>query len=168
MEEAELLKERLQAITDKRKLQEEITQKRHTVEEEKLKHQHLKKKALREKWLLDGLNTFTPKELEEMQNQNQEDQQQMKELEQSILRLEKEIEDLEKKELTISAKEKTILKRLKSVERTTEDIIKSVKVERIETKQGMFTQSMAFKISSAKHRQDQLYILTDYCLHRAS
>uniref|UniRef100_A0A6J0SIZ0 Palmdelphin n=2 Tax=Pogona vitticeps TaxID=103695 RepID=A0A6J0SIZ0_9SAUR len=135
MEEAELLKERLQAITDKRRLQEEITQKRHTVEEEKLKHQHLKKKALREKWLLDGLNTFTPKEREEMQNQNQEDQQQMNELEENILRLEKEIEDLEKKELTISAKEKAILKTLKSVERTTEDIIKSVKVERIETRQ---------------------------------
>ncbi|KAJ7332498.1 hypothetical protein JRQ81_014678 [Phrynocephalus forsythii] len=135
MEEAELLKERLQAITGKRKLQEEITQKRHTVEEEKLKHQHLKKKALREKWLLDGLNTFTPKEREEMQNQNQEDQQQMNELEQNILRLEKEIEDLEKKELSISVKEKTILKKLKSVERTTEDIIKSVKVEQVETRQ---------------------------------
>ncbi|XP_060629921.2 palmdelphin [Anolis sagrei] len=135
MEEAELLKERLQAITDKRKLQEEITQKRLKVEEEKLRHQHLKKKALREKWLWDGLNTFSPKEQEEMQKQSQEDQQQMSELEENILRLEKEIEDLEKEELTISAKEKSILKKLKSVERTTEDIIKSVKVERIETRE---------------------------------
>ncbi|XP_042320795.1 palmdelphin [Sceloporus undulatus] len=135
MEEAELLKERLQAITDKRKLQEEITQKRLKVEEEKLKHQHLKKKALREKWLWDGLNTFTPKEQEEMQNQSREDQQRMSELEQNILRLEEEIENLEKEELTISAKEKAILKKLKSVERTTEDIIKSVKVERVETKE---------------------------------
>ncbi|XP_044288554.1 palmdelphin isoform X1 [Varanus komodoensis] len=132
MEEADLLKERLQAITDKRKLQEEITQKRLKVEEEKLKHQHLKKKALREKWLWDGLNTFTPKEQEEMQNQNREDEQQMLELEQNILRLEKEIEDLEQEELTISIKEKAILKKLKSVERTTEDIIKAVKVEKVE------------------------------------
>ncbi|XP_061489680.1 palmdelphin [Rhineura floridana] len=135
MEEAELLKERFQAITDKRKLQEEITQKRLKVEEEKLKHQHLKKKALREKWLWDGLNTLTSKEQEEMQNQNREDQRRMNELEQNILRLEKEIEDLEKEELTISAKEKAILKKLKSVERTTEDIIKSVKMERVETKE---------------------------------
>ncbi|XP_077189116.1 palmdelphin isoform X2 [Paroedura picta] len=135
MEEAELLKERFQAITDKRKLQEEITQKRLKIEEEKLKHQHLKKKALREKWLWDGLNTLTAKEREEMQNQNQEDQERMNELEQNILRLEKEIEDLEKEELMISAKEKAILKKLKSVERTAEDIIKSVKVEKVEARE---------------------------------
>ncbi|XP_007422042.1 palmdelphin isoform X2 [Python bivittatus] len=133
MEEEELLKERFQAITDKRKLQEEITQRRLKVEEEKLKHQHLKKKALREKWLWDGLSTLTPEEQEELQNQHREDQHQINKLEQNIRRLEKEIEDIEKEELTISAKEKAILKKLKSVERTTEDIIKSVKVERIET-----------------------------------
>ncbi|XP_074044345.1 palmdelphin isoform X2 [Macrotis lagotis] len=130
MEETELVKERLQAITDKRKLQEEISQKRLKVEEEKLKHQHLKKKALREKWLLDGINNG--KEQEEMQKQNQRDQHQTKVLEQSILRLEKEIEELEKAELKISAHEEAILKKLKSVERTAEDIIKSVKVEKTE------------------------------------
>ncbi|XP_054240181.1 palmdelphin [Indicator indicator] len=130
MEEAELLKERFQAITDKRKLQEEITQKRLKVEEEKMKHQHLKKKALREKWLLDGLSSLTPKEQEEMQKQNWEDQQRTHELEQDILRLEKEIEALEKEEMEVSTKEEAILKKLKSVEKTTEDIIKSVKTEK--------------------------------------
>ncbi|XP_027527601.1 palmdelphin [Neopelma chrysocephalum] len=130
MEEAELLKERFQAITDKRKLQEEITQKRLKVEEEKMKHQHLKKKALREKWLLDGLSSMTPKEQEEMQKQNQEDQQRTRELEQDIFRLEKEIEALERQEMEVSAKEEAILKKLKSVEKTTEDIIKSVKTEK--------------------------------------
>ncbi|NWX20957.1 PALMD protein, partial [Aegotheles bennettii] len=115
---------------DKRKLQEEITQKRLKVEEEKLKHQHLKKKALREKWLLDGLSSLTPKEQEEMQKQNQEDQQRTHELEQDILRLEKEIEALEREEMEVSAKEAAILKKLKSVEKTTEDIIKSVKTEK--------------------------------------
>ncbi|XP_026710213.1 palmdelphin [Athene cunicularia] len=130
MEEAELLKERFQAITDKRKLQEEITQKRLKVEEEKMKHQHLKKKALREKWLLDGLSSLTPKEQEEMQKQNWEDQQRTHELEQDIFRLEKEIEALEKEEMEVSAKEEAILKKLKSVEKTTEDIIKSVKTEK--------------------------------------
>lgn len=125
-----MLKERLQAITDKRKLQEEIAQKRRKIEEEKLKHQHLKKKALREKWLLDGFSSLTPKEQEEMQKQNQEDQQQTRELEDDIFRLEKEIEALEKEEIKVSAKEEAILKKLKSVEKTTEDIIKSVKTEK--------------------------------------
>ncbi|KFP30148.1 Palmdelphin, partial [Colius striatus] len=130
MEEAELLKERFQAITDKRKLQEEITLKRLKVEEEKMKHQHLKKKAMREKWLLDGLSSLTPKEQEEMQKQNREDQQRTHELEQDIFRLEKEIEALEREEMEVSAKEEAILKKLKSVEKTTEDIIKAVKTEK--------------------------------------
>ncbi|NXA34165.1 PALMD protein, partial [Eudromia elegans] len=82
------------------------------------------KKALREKWLLDGLSSLTPKEQEEMQKQNQDDQQRTRELEQDILRLEKEIEALEKEEMKISANEEAILKKLKSVEKTTEDIIK--------------------------------------------
>lgn len=131
MEEAELVKERLQAITDKRKIQEEISQKRLKIEEEKLNHQHLKKKALREKWLLDGISSG--KEHEEMKKQNQQDQHQIQVLEQSIIRLEKEIQDLEKAELQISTNEEAILKKLKSVERTTEDIIRSVKVEKEET-----------------------------------
>lgn len=44
------------------------------------------KKALREKWLLDGFSSMTPKEEEEMQKQNQEDQQRTRELEQDIFR----------------------------------------------------------------------------------
>ncbi|XP_004471748.1 palmdelphin [Dasypus novemcinctus] len=131
MEEAELVKERLQAITDKRKIQEEISQKRLTIEEEKLKHQYLKKKALREKWLLDGISNG--KEQEEMKKQNQQDQCQIQVLEQSILRLEKEIQDLERAELQISTNEESILRKLKSIEKTTEDIIRSVKVEKEET-----------------------------------
>uniref|UniRef100_A0A250Y2I7 Palmdelphin n=1 Tax=Castor canadensis TaxID=51338 RepID=A0A250Y2I7_CASCN len=131
MEEAELVKGRLQAITDKRKIQEEISQKRLKIEEEKLKHQHLKKKALREKWLLDGVGSG--KEQEEMKKQNQQDQHQIQVLEQSILRLEKDIQGLEKAELQVSASEEAILKKLKSIERTTEDIIRSVKVEKEET-----------------------------------
>ncbi|NXX78282.1 PALMD protein, partial [Urocolius indicus] len=88
------------------------------------------KKAMREKWLLDGLSSLTPKEQEEMQKQNREDQQRTHELEQDIFRLEKEIEALEREEMEVSAKEEAILKKLKSVEKTTEDIIKSVKTEK--------------------------------------
>ncbi|MEQ2192679.1 hypothetical protein XENOCAPTIV_015404, partial [Xenoophorus captivus] len=42
MEEADLLKERLQAITDKRRIQEDIAKKRRQIEEEKLKLQYIK------------------------------------------------------------------------------------------------------------------------------
>ncbi|XP_043941553.1 palmdelphin [Protopterus annectens] len=124
MEEDRLMKERLQAITDKRKLQEEIAQKRLQVEEEKQKLQHIKKKALREKWLLDGLSQTTPE-----QDQTQNDQARSKLLEQDICKLEKEIQSLERQELEISANEETILKKLKAVEKTAEDIIKAVKAE---------------------------------------
>ncbi|XP_036198732.1 palmdelphin isoform X2 [Myotis myotis] len=129
MDEAALLRERLQAITDKRRIQEEISEKRLKIEEEKLQHQHLKKKALRESWLLDGVGGGG-KEQEELKRQNQQDQRQIQALDQSILRLEKEIQDLERAELQISTHEEAILKKLKSVERTTEDIIRSVKVEK--------------------------------------
>ncbi|XP_006000062.1 palmdelphin [Latimeria chalumnae] len=129
MEEAELLKERLQAITDKRKLQEEIAKQRHQVEEEKMKLHHLKKKTLREKWLFDGLTALTSQEQEEMQNKNEKDQQQTKLLEQNIFRLEKEIEYLEKQEMQVSVNEEAILEKLKAVETTPEDIIKAVKIE---------------------------------------
>ncbi|CAH2311427.1 palmdelphin [Pelobates cultripes] len=129
MEEAELMKERLLAITDKRRLQEDIAQRRLTIEEEKLKLHHLKKKSLREKWLLDGLSTMSPEEQEETLRQSQADQKQIKSLELSIVRLEQEIGDLEKEESQLSAKEVRVLQRLKSVERTTEDIIKAVKAE---------------------------------------
>uniref|UniRef100_A0A8C6GJB3 Palmdelphin n=1 Tax=Mus spicilegus TaxID=10103 RepID=A0A8C6GJB3_MUSSI len=87
---------------DKRKIQEEISQKRLKIEEEKLKHQHLKVTHT-----LQTISFFNG-------------------------RLEKEIQDLEKAELQISANEEAILKKLKSIEKTTEDIIRSVKVEKEE------------------------------------
>nr|XP_044994285.1 palmdelphin isoform X3 [Jaculus jaculus] len=136
MEEAELVRGRLQAITDKRKIQEEISQKRLKIEEEKLKHQHLKKKTLREKWLFDGISSG--KDQEEIKKQSQQDQHQIEVLEQSILRLEKEIQDLEKAELQISTNEEAILKKLKSIERTTEDIIRSVKVEKEDNPEALY------------------------------
>ncbi|KAJ8397544.1 hypothetical protein AAFF_G00438200 [Aldrovandia affinis] len=129
MEEAGLLKERFQAITDKRKVQEDIANKRGEVEEEKLKLQYLKKKALREQWLMDGLSIQSAQEQEAMELQAQDSQQQSKVLQSNINRMEKEIEALEKQETTISTNEQLILKRLKEVEKTTEDIIKAVNAD---------------------------------------
>ncbi|KAB5586819.1 hypothetical protein PHYPO_G00005880 [Pangasianodon hypophthalmus] len=124
MEEADLLRERLQAITEKRRIQEDIAKKRREIEEEKLKLQYLKKKALREQWLMDGLSGHNEQEEEAMRAQAQEEQQQAMLLQQQIYRIESEIEDLETEEMNISANEELILKRLKEVERTAEDIIK--------------------------------------------
>ncbi|TSK34843.1 Palmdelphin [Bagarius yarrelli] len=126
MEEADLLRERLQAITEKRRIQEDIAKKRREIEEEKLKLQYLKKKSLREQWLMDGLSVQNEQEEEAVRAQAQEAQQQTMLLQQQIHRIEHEIEDLETEEMNISANEELILKRLKEVERTAEDIIKEV------------------------------------------
>ncbi|KAI3355174.1 hypothetical protein L3Q82_017873 [Scortum barcoo] len=86
MEEADLLKERLQAITDKRKIQENIAKKRRQIEEEKLKLQYIKKKALREQWLMDGLSQQSEEEQEAMRLQAHDEQQQSDQLQSNILR----------------------------------------------------------------------------------
>uniref|UniRef100_A0A3Q3QJU7 Paralemmin-1 n=1 Tax=Monopterus albus TaxID=43700 RepID=A0A3Q3QJU7_MONAL len=82
--------ERLQAIAEKRKKQTEIENKRRQLDDDRRQLQHLKSKALRERWLLDG----APAE-EETQKRLQEDEVKTKLLEQVIFRLEQEIEELE-------------------------------------------------------------------------
>ncbi|XP_051869029.1 palmdelphin isoform X2 [Pristis pectinata] len=129
MEETYLLKERLQAITEKRKIQEKITRQRFEVDEEKLKLKHLKSKTLRERWLLEGVANITPQEQEAIRKQHQEDQHQSKQMEQKILRLEEEIKFLENKEAQISSNEQVLLKKLKATERSTADIIKAAQAE---------------------------------------
>ncbi|XP_034416339.1 palmdelphin-like [Cyclopterus lumpus] len=129
MEEADLLRERLQAITDKRRIQENIAKKRRQIEEEKLKLQYMKKKTLREQWLMDGLSQQSEEEQETMRLQAQDEQQQSDQLQSHIFRIEEEIEALENQELNISANEEVVLKRLKEVERTTEDIIKELNAD---------------------------------------
>ncbi|XP_062325365.1 paralemmin 1b [Osmerus eperlanus] len=82
--------ERLQAISEKRKKQTEIENKRRQLDDDRRQLQHLKSKALRERWLLDG----APEE-EETQRRLHDDEVKTKLLEQNITRLEQEIEDLE-------------------------------------------------------------------------
>uniref|UniRef100_A0A3Q2Y394 Paralemmin-1 n=1 Tax=Hippocampus comes TaxID=109280 RepID=A0A3Q2Y394_HIPCM len=82
--------ERLQVIAEKRKKQTEIENKRRQLDDDRRQLQHLKSKALRERWLLDG----APAE-EETQKRLQEEEVKTKILEQVILRLEEEIEELE-------------------------------------------------------------------------
>ncbi|KAM8823497.1 palmdelphin isoform 6-T6 [Spinachia spinachia] len=129
MEEADLLRERLQAITNKRRIQENIAKKRRLIEEEKLKLQYMKKKALREQWLMDGLSQQSEEEQEALRLQAQDEQHQSDQLQSNIIRIEEEIKALETQELNISANEEVVLKRLKEVEKTSEDIIKALKAD---------------------------------------
>ncbi|XP_040911513.1 palmdelphin-like isoform X2 [Toxotes jaculatrix] len=117
MEECDLLKERLQAITEKHRIQEDIRQKKLELDKEKLKLQHLKKKALREKWLLQDADSLQQQSL-------LSDQQQTKALQLSIHRIETEVELLEREESMISTNESFILSKLKAVEKSPEEIIK--------------------------------------------
>ncbi|XP_069795155.1 palmdelphin isoform X2 [Narcine bancroftii] len=129
MEETYLLKERLHAITEKRKVQEKITAQRFEVDEEKLKLKYLKSKSLRERWLLEGVADMPPHEQEAIRQQHHVDQQQSKQMEQKILRLEEEIKSLENQEAQISYHEQLLLKKLKTTERTIADIIKEAQAE---------------------------------------
>uniref|UniRef100_A0A3P8VH31 Palmdelphin n=1 Tax=Cynoglossus semilaevis TaxID=244447 RepID=A0A3P8VH31_CYNSE len=124
MEEADLLKERLQIITEKRRIQEDIAKKRREIEEEKLKLQYIKKKAVREQWLMDGLTQQSEQEQEAMRLQAQDEQRQSDMLQSNIIRKEEEIQFLEAQEISICVTEENILKLLKEVERTPDDIIK--------------------------------------------
>ncbi|KAH0503470.1 Paralemmin-3 [Microtus ochrogaster] len=54
MAESALYRQRLEVIAEKRRLQEEIGAARRELEEEKLRVERLKRKSLRERWLMDG------------------------------------------------------------------------------------------------------------------
>ncbi|XP_073910065.1 paralemmin-3 isoform X2 [Castor canadensis] len=54
MAESSLYRQRLEVIAEKRRLQEAIGAARRELEEEKLRVQRLKRKSLRERWLMDG------------------------------------------------------------------------------------------------------------------
>ncbi|KAM8793209.1 paralemmin-1-like isoform 2-T2 [Eudromia elegans] len=124
MAEAELHKERLQAIAEKRKRQTEIEGKRQQLEDQILQLQHFKSKALREKWLLQGIPAGSAEEEEARRRQSEEDELKVKKLEENIHRLEQEIEKLESEESQISAKEQIILEKLKETEQSFDDLQK--------------------------------------------
>lgn len=92
-------------IAEKRRRQVEIENKRRQLEDDRRQLQHLKSKALRERWLLDGAPASTPEEDEATKKQMLEDEQKTRELEESTQRLENEIELLETGMSSTSTKE---------------------------------------------------------------
>ncbi|NWV16960.1 PALM protein, partial [Origma solitaria] len=105
VEASTLQQERLQAIAEKRKRQTEIENKRRQLEDDRRQLQHLKSKALRERWLLEGAPASASEEEEAMKKQMQEDEVKTKELEETIQRLEKELETLENSSSVASTRE---------------------------------------------------------------
>ncbi|KAG9486376.1 paralemmin-1 isoform X3 [Eleutherodactylus coqui] len=103
--ESQSQQDRLQMIAEKRRRQVEIENKRRQLEDDRRQLQHLKSKALRERWLLEGAPASTPEEDEATKKQMLEDEQKTRELEESIQRLESEIELLETGMSSTSTKE---------------------------------------------------------------
>ncbi|KAK9532767.1 hypothetical protein VZT92_010135 [Zoarces viviparus] len=122
-EEAQLHKERLQALAEKRKRQTEIEEKRSQLDDLVLQLQHLKSKATRERWLLQGIGA---EEEPVRRKQLEQDEEQGKRLEDIMHRLEFEIGTLENEESLISAKEQVLRERLKETERSIEDLQKGL------------------------------------------
>ncbi|XP_043539552.1 paralemmin 1a isoform X4 [Chiloscyllium plagiosum] len=116
MSETLFQQERLQAIAEKRKRQTEIENKKRQLEDERRQLQHLKSKALRERWLLEGTPSSVAEEDEGMKKQLQEDNDKTKQMEETIQRLERELELLENGEIVIS-KENSIEEKLKAEEK---------------------------------------------------
>ncbi|KAM3874317.1 paralemmin-1-like [Diretmus argenteus] len=125
-EEAQLHKERLQALAEKRKRQTEIEDKRRQLDDLVLQLQHLKSKAMRERWLLQGTPSGGVGEEEARRSQLDQEEEQGRRMEDMIHRLESEIGALESEESQISAKEQVLRERLKETERSIEDLQKSL------------------------------------------
>ncbi|NXT40409.1 PALM2 protein, partial [Pelecanoides urinatrix] len=115
---------------EKRKRQTEIEGKRQQLEDQILQLQHFKSKALREKWLLQGIPAGSAEEEEARRRQSEEDELKVKKLEENIHRLEQEIQKLESEESQISAKEQIILEKLKETEKSFDNLQKVFKKKR--------------------------------------
>ncbi|XP_034562843.1 paralemmin 1a isoform X3 [Notolabrus celidotus] len=86
--------DRLQLLAEKRKRQTEIENKKRQLEDDKRALQHLKSKALRERWLLDGAPP-AGQEQDEAKSRLEQNEAETRTLEDTINRLERELVDLE-------------------------------------------------------------------------
>ncbi|NXE97368.1 PALM2 protein, partial [Menura novaehollandiae] len=118
---------------EKRKRQTEIEGKRQQLEDQILQLHHFKSKALREKWLLQGIPAGSAEEEEARRRQSEEDELKVKKLEENIHRLEQEIQKLESEESQISAKEQIILEKLKETEKSFDNLQKVFKKKKKKT-----------------------------------
>ncbi|XP_063056613.1 paralemmin 1a isoform X2 [Engraulis encrasicolus] len=134
MSEALSQQERLQAIAEKRKRETEIENKRRQLEDDRRQLQHLKSKALRERWLLDGVPSGGPEE-DAAKKQLQEDEDKLKALEDAITRMEQELEELETGVSATSTKENLTDDAKEDNDNKTADIIVSSSVKEVKVQQ---------------------------------
>nr|XP_048300449.1 paralemmin-3 [Myodes glareolus] len=99
MAESALYRQRLEVIAEKRRLQEEIGATRRELEEEKLRVERLKRKSLRERWLMDGAaeGPERPEDLASKDPQSPEGQAQarIRNLEDSLFSLQSQLQLLQ-------------------------------------------------------------------------
>ncbi|CAH6812724.1 paralemmin-3 [Phodopus roborovskii] len=99
MAESALYRQRLEVIAEKRRLQEEIGAARRELEEEKLRVERLKRKSLRERWLMDGAaeGPERPEDLASKDPQSPEGQAQarIRNLEDSLFSLQSQLQLLQ-------------------------------------------------------------------------
>ncbi|XP_023989849.2 paralemmin-3 isoform X2 [Physeter macrocephalus] len=99
MAESSLYRQRLEVIAEKRRLQEEIRAAHRELEEEKLRVERLKRKSLRERWLMDGAaeEPERPQDPASQDPQSPEDQAQarIRNLEGSLFTLQSQLQLLQ-------------------------------------------------------------------------
>ncbi|XP_038284327.1 paralemmin-3 [Canis lupus familiaris] len=94
MAESSLYRQRLEVIAEKRRLQEEIRAARRELEEEKLRVERLKRKSLRERWLMDGA-AEGPEQQEDPQSPEGQAQARIRNLEDSLFTLQSQLQLLQ-------------------------------------------------------------------------
>lgn len=97
MDETEKYKQRLEAIAEKRRLQEEQDRARRDMEDEKLRLQQLKRKSLRDQWLMEGA-PLSPTSLDAQSPRSPLWGSQAQEMEKRIDKLESESQRLAEEE----------------------------------------------------------------------
>ncbi|XP_062827566.1 paralemmin-3 isoform X2 [Anolis carolinensis] len=96
MAESSLFAQRLQAIMERRRLQERILATRRELEEERLRAQRLKRKSLRDRWLMEGMSA--PTDDGEHVSSVWEAQTRIQELEDDLSSLQSQMEQLDSPE----------------------------------------------------------------------
>ncbi|XP_075935190.1 paralemmin 1a isoform X2 [Anarhichas minor] len=94
MEVSEAQQDRQQLLAEKKKWMTEMENKKRQLEDDRRSLQHLKSKALRERWLLDGAPSAGP-EQDAVRRQLEQDEAKTRSLEETINRLEDELLSLE-------------------------------------------------------------------------
>ncbi|KAK9407701.1 paralemmin-3 [Crotalus adamanteus] len=97
MAESSLFAQRLHAITERRRLQERILATRRELEEERLRVQRLKRKSLRERWLMEG--TSMPADDKEHMSSLWEAESHVQDLEQNLSSLQSQMQHLDNLDL---------------------------------------------------------------------